>query len=431
MKARDSTLSAGADTCATFNFQLSTFNFMRTSLKFLHLADLHLDRSMSGGKLKLPFDKAEQRRRELREILGRAVETARSENVEVILIPGDFWEEEELSPETVLFVLERLGAAGVPVVIAPGNHDFHSPAGHYSNDIVHARFGKEWPKNVTIFRDYELTTIQIPGLDDVSITGLAYHSNLAVQGRKLAEKVARANASVHIALIHGSRDDNIPPGKMRTLPLSDAELLAQPFDYTALGHYHTRAHVTDSEGRIRAAYSGSTAALSVEDAGEHGALVGVAMPGGARPENLRFIELDNRRIHRVQLDVSGEPHVHAVEEKLAASLQNLEVRPEDMLFVELTGTYPQGNRIALGEEFVRGLCWHTRVDSSNVVQEWDLDAPDTLNPRTTEALFRSRIHKMMEDAADRGNDAEAKRLQNAMFYGLDALHGRSIAPRRT
>ncbi len=403
---------------------------MRSSLKFLHLADLHLDRSFSGGKLKLPFDKAEQRRRELREILGRAVESARTENVEVILIPGDLWEEEELSPETVQYVLERLGAAGVPVVIAPGNHDFHSPAGHYSSDIIKARFGKEWPKNVTIFQYYELTTVQIPDLDDVSITGLAYHSNLAVQGRKLAEKVKRASTDIHIAMIHGSRDDSIPPGKMRTLPFSIEELLAQPFDYTALGHYHKRSEIRDAQDRVRGAYTGSTAALSIEEDGEHGVFVGTIRAGGVKPDEMKFIPLDNRQIHVIGLDVSGLSHVHAVEEKINSIAFERKITQNDMLYIELTGTYPQGNRITLSEEFQRGLCWHCRVETSGVLQEWSMSTPDSLNPRTTEALFRTRIHKMMEDASDRGDDAEVKRLQNAMYYGLDALHGRSISPRR-
>ncbi len=408
----------------------------RTSLKFLHLADLHLDRSFSGGKLKLPFDKAELRRRELREILGRAVETARSENVEVILIPGDLWEEEELSPETVQYVLERLGAAGIPVIIAPGNHDCHSPASHYSSDIVKVRFGKEWPKNVFIFQDYELTTVgaycntPLPGLEDVAITGLAYHSNLAVQGRKLAEKISRADASIHLALIHGSRDDSLPPGKMRTLPFSDAELLAQPFDYTALGHYHKRSEVKNAQDRIVHAYPGSTAALSIDEDGEHGVLVGTVRPGGANLDELKFVRLDHRQIHSMNVDVTGLSHVHAVEGKIKELVAERNVTQNDMLYIELTGSYPQGNRIGLGEEFLRGLCWHCRVEASNVLQEWALNSIEALNPRTTEALFRSRIHKHMEDAGDRGDDAEVKRLQNAMFYGLDALHGRSITPRR-
>ena len=403
---------------------------MRTSLKFLQLSDLHLDRSFSGGKLKLPFDKAEQRRRELREILAKAIETARSENVEVILIPGDLWEEEELSPDTVQFTLERLGTAGIPVIITPGNHDYFAPASHYSNNIIKAHFSREWPLNVTIFTEYELSTITVPGLDDVAVTGLAYHSNLAVQGRKLAEKVIRANASIHIALIHGSRDDAIPPGKMRTLPFSEAELLAQPFDYTAIGHYHRRSEFKDASDRFRAAYAGSTAALSIEEEGEHGALIGTVRTGGILFDELKFRRLDNRQIHAIQLDVSGLQHVHAVETRIKSLLIEKGTSPNDMIYIELTGTYPQGNRIALGDDFIRGLGWHCRVDASGLLQEWSSATPDSLNPRTTEALFRTRIQKMMEDAADRGDQAEVRRLQNAMYYGLDALHGRAVTPRR-
>lgn len=403
---------------------------MRTSLKFLHLADLHLDRSFSGGRLKLPFDKAEQRRRELRDILDRAMEVARAEKVEIILIPGDLWEEDELTPDTVQMLLERLGAIGIPVVIAPGNHDYHSPAGHYSNDILRARFGKEWPPNVTIFRDYELSTLSIPGLEDVAITGLAYHSNLPLQGRKLAEKTTRAASIIHLALIHGSRDDCLPAGKMRTLPFSVEELLTQPFDYTALGHYHKRSEICDSHDLIRAAYPGSTAALSIDEEGEHGVIVGTVRQGGVHREDMKFIPLDKRRIHSLSLNVTGLTHIRAVEEKVKELTIENSVDQNDLLHLELSGTCPQGNRLALSEDFVRGLCWHCRIDTSNLLQEWSLNSPESLHPRTTEALFRSRIQKMIDEATDNGNDAEAKRLLNAMFYGLDALHGRSITPGR-
>lgn len=400
----------------------------RTQVKFLHISDLHLDREL-GGKLKLPYEKAEQRRRELRDAFGRALDIARDDNVEIILIAGDLWEEETLSPDTVQFVLDKLGAAVVPVVIAPGNHDYYSPGSHYSSDITYARFGREWPANVTIFRDYDLTTTPVVGLEGVIVSGLAYHSNQPVVVRKLAEKAESREGMLHLAVIHGSRDDSLPPGKMRTLPFSDEELFAQPFDYTALGHYHSPLRIRDQKGMVRAAYPGCTAALTIDDTGEHGAFIGVARKGGVDDSALRSIPLDHRRCHRLKLDISGLTHVQAVEAKIREGLQGLGVKPDDMALVELSGTYPQMTRLVFNDEFVKSLCWHVQIEADGILPEWEVSSGDELNPRTTEALYRVRIHRMMDEAAKRGDEAEVRRLKYALFYGLDALYGRTVTPR--
>jgi len=400
----------------------------RSTLKFLQLSDLHLDRSFTAGKLKLPYEKADLRQRELREILGRAVELAREEQVEVMLIPGDLWEEESLSPETVQYVIERLGATGIPVVISPGNHDYYSPASHYSMDIVQARFGRAWPANVFIFRDYDLTTTLIPAFDDVQFTGVAFHSNQPVIVRKLAVQADHRDKMLHIALIHGSRGD-IPPGKMAAIPFSDAELLAQPFDWTALGHYHSSAYVKDDKNRVRGAYAGAAASLAIEESGKHGVLIGTVRFGGVAESDLRFYPLDKRQIYRLQVDVTGLSHIQMVETKISEAVVAAGATADDMLLIDLTGSYPQGSRLSLSDDFLRGLGWHVRVDSASVLPEWELTLKEDLNPRTTEALFRARLHKMMNEAVQRGDENELRRLQNAMFYGLDSLHGRPIAPR--
>lgn len=400
----------------------------RTTLRFLQISDLHLDRGLSAGKLKLPFEKAEQRQREFRDILSRAIDIGREERVEVILIPGDLWEEESLSPETVHFVMEKLGGAGIPVIISPGNHDYYSPGSHYSSDITQARLGREWPSNVFIFQDYDLTTALIPTLPDVQVTGIAFHSNQPTAVRRLGSRAEHRDGMLHIALIHGSRGE-LPPGKFAAIPFNDAELLAQPFDWTALGHYHSFGVVKDAQGKVRAAYSGSAAGLGVEETGSHGCIIGTAKLGGVEEDSLKFIPLDKRKIHRLRIDVSGATHIQAVEARIAEVCSSSEVAAEDMAYVELTGAYPQGSRISVSDEFLRGLGWHIRVETSAVLPEWEITSYEDTGSKTTESLYRARLRKMMEEAQKRGDEAELRRLQNALYYGLDALHGRPITPR--
>ncbi len=400
------------------------------SIKVLQISDLHLDRSMLGGRLKLPFDKAQHRQRELREALIRAVDFARSEKVDLVLIAGDLWEEDNLATDTATFVADTLGKADVPVIIAPGNHDFYSPGSHYSDDILAARFDRRWPENVYIFRDYDFSHYTPPGLPDVSITGLAYRSNQPISMRRLGEHIEPPEAALRIAVIHGSRDDHLPSGKMSTLPFSDKELLAQPFDYTALGHYHSRAVIQDDAGKVKGSYSGSACALSVGDTGVKGCLILEIKSGGVDEKSMEFIELDERRLHRIRIDVSGLQHTQAVENKIRETLEKEEVRSQDMALVELTGSYIMGSRIAFDSEFIQNACYHLHIDTSNVRPEWSLEDDQSLTPRTTEAIFRARLKKMIDEAAERGDQAEVVRLQNAFIYGMDALHGNPVLPRQ-
>jgi len=401
------------------------------SIKFLHLADVHLDQPMWGGKLKFSREKALQRSREIREALLRALELAATEHVDLIIIAGDLWEEDNLSPDTIPFVMDSLGSCDIPVVISPGNHDYYSPSSHYSSDITAARFGKRWHSNIHIFQDYDFSHLTIPGLDGLCITGIAYRSNQSVSIRRFGEKIVVPEADFHLAVIHGSRDLHLPAGKMMTLPFSDEELLAQPFDYTALGHYHHMATIQDDSKMIRAAYPGSLCALSVSEKGHHGVLIGELTKGGVKPDALHFHEIDQRRIIRFNLDISGLGHAQAIEQKIVDALSVAETRPVDIVHINLKGSFITGSRIALSDQLGDDLCYHLQVDTSRVRPEWSLDDDPSLNPRTTEAIYRNKMRELIDAAAAKDDREELSLLQNALYYGLDALQGWEIHPRQT
>ena len=91
-------------------------------MRFLHVADVHLDTSFSG--------RSEAVRRRLRdasrEAFRNAVDLAIREDVHAFLIAGDLFDGERLSFQTERFLLEqteRLGDHGITVVYATGNHD--------------------------------------------------------------------------------------------------------------------------------------------------------------------------------------------------------------------------------------------------------------------------------------------------------------------
>ena len=403
----------------------------RESLKFLHLADLHLGCSFIGGRLRLPVEKARIRESEQQQVLARAIDFAAEQEVELILIAGDLWEETGLGRDLVAFVMETLAGARAPVVIAPGNHDFYAPGSHYSDEIARLMTGKPWHDKIYIIRSYEFAGFEIPDLPGVSITGAAYHSRQSDEVRPLGKPLGNHNSDINICIFHGTRDGNLPPGKLRTLPFSDEELLSQSFDYTALGHFHTQALIADRDGRVRAAYPGSSFALAVDEEGPHGCLVGTIRKGGVHPAEIALEPFDPRRIYRIRIDVTGLKNSAEVERDIADNLIRQKVRKDDMALVELAGFFPCEQKLQFSDRFLSAHCFHLEVDASSVKPEWDIAGIDIEHARTTEELFKVRLKSLIDQAQAEKDGIAAARLKNALYYGLDALHNQPILPRRT
>ena len=91
-----------------------------STLKIIHAADLHLDSPFEG----LPSGKASVRRGEQRGLLSRLAELALREKADIVLLSGDLLDSDNTYYETGDELIRSLGSMGVPVFIAPGNHDY-------------------------------------------------------------------------------------------------------------------------------------------------------------------------------------------------------------------------------------------------------------------------------------------------------------------
>ena len=122
-------------------------------IKVLHTADIHLD---------VPFKianvaKAQTRRSELRGALSSLFTYARLEHFDLMLIAGDMFDREFVTPDTVALVLREMAACSdCRIIIAPGNHDPYTPGSVWAKT--------EFPSNVYIFRSSELEKLTISEL---------------------------------------------------------------------------------------------------------------------------------------------------------------------------------------------------------------------------------------------------------------------------
>jgi DNA repair exonuclease SbcCD nuclease subunit len=405
------------------------------SLRFLQISDLHLDSSLGAGRLGLPPEKRARIQRDMVHALARAMEIARDEEVDVVLAPGDFWDDESVSLKSASLVYDAFASvAPIPVLVAPGNHDPLNGASYHRSDYYRNKVRRPHPENVTVFASPGWTSVRLPQLPQVEFHGCCFTENRPRTERLLSALRPAQSDILNVALLHGSRDDVIAPdrdgARLMTAPFSRAELLESGVDYAALGHYHRHSIIEDDAANIRGAYGGIPVARGLDEAGDHFLLLGEIGQGGVKPESLQRINLDVRRI--VRLAVPVDPSVtnsSGLKERLAQALRSAGVAKDDMVYATLEGTtHPDVDTFDVDQAWCDSQCFHLVVDQSQLQPEYDLDAllADETAGKRIEGRFAQRMRELLEQAE---TPERARMLRAALNIGMDALQGREVKPR--
>ena len=233
-------------------------------MRFLHVADVHLDASFAGRS-----EAVRRRLREAsREAFRRAVDVALQEDVDAVLVAGDLFDGERLSFETERFLLDqvgRLGDHGITVVYATGNHDPGSVSG--------GPRALQWPPNVVTASDATPKRIAIPGRGG----GIAGHVNAvghesAREERDLSRILPRPEGEgPEVGLLHTQVRASAGSEQHGAYAPSDLSYLRRAgYDYWALGHVHVPQELSADPPVW---YAGSLQGRNHGEQGEHGALV--------------------------------------------------------------------------------------------------------------------------------------------------------------
>lgn len=232
-------------------------------LKFIHIADVHLDTTF--------LSRSERVRKTLRVAIRtafeRAVSRAIDEKVTGMLIAGDLFDGSRLSFGTERFLIEqlfRLDAAGIPCFYATGNHD---PGGG-SSRVMRMKL----PDSFVLFGQARPSAVDIMEGDTVvaRIVGAGHESE--AETRNLATAFPKSEAGIPtIGLLHAlvtsasgmERHD-------RYAPCALEDLRSKGYAYWALGHVHERQEV-DSDSRIQ--YPGNIQGRTPKERGRRGGLL--------------------------------------------------------------------------------------------------------------------------------------------------------------
>ena len=396
------------------------------SFRFLQLSDLHLGRPFTW----LPPALADQRRAEQRDLLWRGVALAIEKQLDAVLIVGDLFDGEIVDRETVARAIECVSQDGCPpVFIAPGNHDcFSRSTFYYDNRRLVAAGQAPWPAHVHVFDSPKFAGASLSGREDVTIWGRCADRNVDSSERVLAEdRPALLRDRLNVLMLHGSQDGFLPPGKRMTAPFNADELLAWGADYAALGHYHRPSTIVDDDGVIRASYSGSPVALAIDETGpRHVQIVSVEHVAGHLRTEITPVELDRRRLHRLEVRADGVGSPEGLAHRIVSGLEAALVGAEDLAFVTLTGRVRSGIDVKARAEDVPFKCFHLSLDSTALRPDYDLESYRRLEPKTTEERF---VRSLLAELDAEPDPVRRRIVEAALYYELDALRLGDVAPR--
>ena len=216
-------------------------------MRFIHLADVHLGAVPDRG---CPW--SSRREEEIWETFRRVIAGIRENPVDLLFIAGDLFHRQPLLRE--LKEVNNLFST-IPdtrVYLMAGNHDYIKADSFYRDF--------QWEKNVTFFKNEQLTCVKDEKLD-VYVYGLSYeHQEIE---NPLYDSIHPAEGEgVHILLAHG--------GDAKHIPMNIKSIAASGFDYIALGHIHKPQILI----RDNAAYAGALEPVDRNDLGDHGYIEG-------------------------------------------------------------------------------------------------------------------------------------------------------------
>ncbi len=351
-------------------------------LKILHSADWHLDSPFAGfAGEQQRFLKQEQSR-----IPEKVAQMCRREGCDLMLLSGDILDG-KAGRETLEGLKRELGRCGVPVFIAPGNHDFVGPGSPWLEE--------DWPSNVFIFTG-GVEAVDIAALD-CRIYGGGFRS---MDCPPMLERFrAEGGRRYTLGVFHGDPTQKASPYN----PITAAQARDSGLQYLALGHIHKVGAFR--AGQTLCAWPGCPMGRGWDETGEKGVCI-VTLSDTAQ---VQAVSLDTPRFHQLEADITG-----GAEEALERLLPG--AGGTDFFRIRLTGR-AEVDLGALKARFAAfpnlELVDHTRPAGDL----WADAGEDTLEG----VYFRMLRQGMLEDP----DNAEQYRLAAEISRSL--LEGREVA----
>ena len=279
-------------------------------MRFIHTADWQL------GMTRHFLDDDAQPRYSAarRDVVAGLGALAQRTGAEFVVVAGDVFDANQLSPKVISQSLAAMGRIEVPVYLLPGNHDPLDPSSVYTSK----QFLAERPENVVVLDRAGIFDLR-PGVQIVAAPWRSKHPTTDLAADVLAE--LPSDGTARILLAHGAVDvldpdrDNIAAIRMAAVT---AALERSAVHYAALGDKHSRTEVGDS-GRVW--YSGSPEVTDYDhkeaDSG-HVLLVDMDLDDPAHPVTVETHTVGTWRFLTIAADLNNGSDIAALDARLDA-----------------------------------------------------------------------------------------------------------------
>lgn len=217
-------------------------------MKFIHIADLHLDTPLIS--LRNNRDLIKKRRTEQRQVFSDVINKIKAENIELLFISGDLFEQKFVEKSTIEFLISSFELIpNTKIFVSPGNHDPYIKSSPYQM--------YEWPENVTIFTN----EVGMFSVENVNIYGIGFN-DFEFSSDEISNIQIEENENINVLVMHGTLNG----ATKKYFDIKDKDL--NKFDYVALGHIHEK-----KVDNTKIIYPGSLLSIGFDELGEHGIVV--------------------------------------------------------------------------------------------------------------------------------------------------------------
>lgn len=355
-------------------------------MKILHCADIHLDSPM---ETHMTRSQASKRSAELLSSFLRMTRYAAENEVRLVLIAGDLFDSGRVTGRTVEAVLDAMRATpAVQYLYLRGNHD--ESARIFADCAL--------PENLFCFSESWQTFL----CEDVAVSGICTTPENALS---LYRDLPDGQGRFHIVMLHGQTAASAGADRVALNLLRERGV-----DYLALGHLHSY-DCQPLDRRAVWCYPGCLEGRGFDECGPKGFVLLDTSAPRPRPE---FVPFCARRLHRVEVDVTGRATSSEVYQAMQAA--SAEIPAEDMVEFVLTGRSLPTARISGSYLYnlMQGAFFFVKIKDES---RMEIDRRDYQNDASLKGEF---IRLVLAGGYEK---ADADRMIRA---GLEALAGEEI-----
>jgi predicted phosphodiesterase len=364
-------------------------------MKFLHTADWQIGMKA----LHVGIESARVRATRI-EAAAHAIEVARAEAADFVLIAGDTFECNAIDRAVVQRIGDILAGFGSPVFILPGNHDPVEVGSVWEHHVWSSH------SNLHVLREAE--PVELP-------SGILYPCPISATLKRSkvdpTEWISSGpRSSFRIGVAHGTVEGN--PAIEPCLPIPRETAARRHLDYLALGHWHSTATYENSDGAVTMAYSGTHEATSFGERDSGNVLIVEIPEPGAKPQ-VRTIPVGILRWKIIEGSMTEPGQLS----EIRTTIESMPASPPALVQVRLSGLLfaEEAAEIQRIEEILRSRFLHGRVDASALVPAPTDDNWVTSLPRGFLRDAAAKLSEMANFQTDENSRVTAARALRELY----------------